>query len=72
MPREMLERKVRAYLKQTVALEAFWKTRVTSDMLHQELERMAAKTRMPERLRQLYAALGDDPLRISARAAGTR
>ena len=56
MPREMLERKVRAYLKQTVALEAFWKTRVTSDMLHEELERMAAKTRMPERLRQLYAA----------------
>jgi len=38
MPREVLERKVRAYLKQTVALEEFWKMRVTPDMLRRELE----------------------------------
>src|SRR5262245_55334090 len=29
VPREVLERKVRTYLKQSVALEEFWKTPVT-------------------------------------------
>src|SRR5688572_6023665 len=52
--RRVSERKVRTYLKQTVALDLFWKTRVTPEMLHRELERMAGHTRMPERLVQLY------------------
>ncbi len=64
VPREALERKVRTYLKQTIALESFWKTSVTSDMLRRELERMTTKTQMPGRLRQLFAALGDDPLLV--------
>src|SRR6266571_5213571 len=64
VPHEVLERKVHAYLKKTVALEEFWKTWVTSDMLRRELERMAEQTRMPERLRQLYAVLGDDPILV--------
>src|SRR2546425_10656831 len=33
VPREVLERKVRAYLKQSVALERFWKIPVTARML---------------------------------------
>ena len=64
IPRAVLEKKVRTFLKQSVALEAFWKTPVTGDLLRRELERMAAKSRMPERLRQLYAVLGNDPLLI--------
>jgi hypothetical protein len=64
VPRQVLERKVRTYLKQTVALEEFWKTPVTSEILRRELERMAAGTRLPDRLRELYAALDDDPLLI--------
>src|SRR5437773_6832649 len=34
--RAVIEGKVRLYLKRTVALERFWKTRVTRMMLHQE------------------------------------
>src|SRR5213592_3826736 len=64
VPREVLERKVRIYLKQTVALERFWKTPVTARMLQSESERMAQGTRMPERLGELYAALGHDPVVI--------
>src|SRR5262245_44058826 len=52
VPRATLEKKVRTYLEQSAALEAFWKTPVTSIMLRRELERMAAGTRLPERLRQ--------------------
>src|SRR5207247_10368575 len=58
VPRAVLEEKVRTYLTQSAALDVFWKTPVTSEMLHRELERMAASTRMPERLRQLEAVLG--------------
>jgi Putative metal-binding motif/Galactose oxidase, central domain/Kelch motif/Thrombospondin type 3 repeat len=64
VPRAVLERKVRTYLKQSVALETLWKTPVTGDSLHRELERMVAGTRMPERLGEIYAALGYDPILI--------
>ena len=63
-PRETLEKKVNTYLEQTIALEKFWKTRVTAEMLRAELERMARQTRMPERLRELFAALGQDTFLI--------
>jgi len=62
VPRSVLETKVRTYLRQSLALEAFWSTRITADMLQKELLRMSAGTRMPERLRELFAALGNDPL----------
>jgi N-acetylneuraminic acid mutarotase len=64
VPRSLVERTVRRYLKESVALEAFWRTEVTSGMLRAETERMAAGTRMPERLRELFAALGDDPVAL--------
>ena len=60
VPRKVLEDKVRTYLKESLALERFWKTPVTEEMLRRELERMAQRTRMPDRLRELYAALGND------------
>ena len=40
VPRSVIEAKVRKYLEQTVALEVYWKTRVTNEMLGRELERM--------------------------------
>jgi hypothetical protein len=64
VPREFLERRVTTYLQQTAALETLWKTPVTTAMLRRETERMVAHTRMPERLRELHAALGNDPLLI--------
>ena len=61
VPRPALEAKVEKYLKQSVALERFWNTPVTAEMLQAEMERQARQTRMPERLSELYSALGDDP-----------
>jgi len=60
MPRASLEAKVRTVLEQSAALEAYWGTSVTDEMLQREMERMAADTRMPERLQEMFAALGND------------
>src|SRR3990172_2084872 len=60
VPHAVLEKKVRTYLQQTIALQRYWSTPVTAEMLEAELERMQRQTRMPERLRELFAALGDD------------
>ena len=60
VPRSVLEANVRKYLAQSVALEERWNTPVTAEMLEREVERMARDTRMPERLQELFAALGHD------------
>ena len=64
LPRAVLEAKVEKYMKQSAALERFWQTPVTAEMLQAEMERQASETRMPARLRELYAALGDDPFLV--------
>ncbi len=64
LPRSVLEAKVRRYLGQGVALEEFWHTPVTAEMLRREMERQAKGTRMPERLTELYATLGNDPFLV--------
>src|SRR2546426_3758396 len=64
VPPSVLEEKVRTYLKESVALERFWHTPVTADMPRAELERMILHSKMPDRLRELYAALGNDPLLV--------
>ncbi len=72
VPRQLLERKVVRYLKQSAALGEFWHTPVTAEMLERELQRMSRGTRIPDRLRELFAALDDDPVLIQetlARAA---
>jgi N-acetylneuraminic acid mutarotase len=61
VPRGVIERKVRAYLKKSLALERFWGTPVTAEALDRELRRIAANTRMPGRLKEIYRALGNDP-----------
>ena len=64
MPKTTLDNKVRKVLAQTAALSVYWKTAVTDEMLQRELERMAGATQLPERLTELYAALGNDPFMI--------
>jgi N-acetylneuraminic acid mutarotase len=64
VPRHTIESKVRKYLKQTRALESMWSTPVTAAMLQNEIDRMAHSSRMPDRLRELYTALQDDPALI--------
>ena len=64
VPRTVLEEKVRTYLRQSAALDQIWQTPVTAEMLGREMERMAAGTRMPARLRELFGALGNDPFMV--------
>ena len=64
VPRSVLEKKVRTYLQQSAALEDIWKTPVTGEMLRAETDRMIRRSRMPDRLRELFAALDNDPFLI--------
>jgi len=62
--RAVLVHKVRTYLKESLALETIWRKPITAEALERELERIARRTRMPERLHELFAALGNDSLLI--------
>jgi len=64
VPREVLEAKVQRALQQSAALERYWHTSVTDEMLERELARMAQGSRMPERLLELYAALDNDEVLV--------
>ncbi len=61
---EILARKVRTSLRQSAALERFWKTTVTAEMLERELQRIVDSTRYPDRLLEIYDALGRDPILV--------
>ena len=61
VPRALLERKVRDALAKSVLLERRWNVEIGDAALQQELQRIAADTRLPERLREIYDALGHDP-----------
>ena len=64
VPQAVLEARVRAYLEQSALLEQDWSTPITTAMLRDEAARITRDTRMPDRLRELYEALGDDPFLI--------
>ena len=61
---ELIERKVKTYLKQSIALEQFWNTPVTAEMLRAEADRIGRNTKFPERLGEIRAALGHDSFLI--------
>ncbi len=64
VPRELLERKVRTYLKQSMALRTLWKSPVSDAQLRRELDRISMSTRFPDRLEEIYDALNRDPIII--------
>ena len=64
VPIDLTERKVRTYLKQSEALETIWHDPLSAERLREETERITRRTRMPGRLRELFDALGGDPVRI--------
>ena len=64
VPRALLEDRVRRYLQESAALDERWRTPITAEALRSEWQRIASETRMPERLREIHAALHDDPLLI--------
>ena len=65
VPDAVIRKKVETYLEQSLALERRWSTSVTSLMLDAEMQRMTRGSRMPERLRELHRALGNDPYLIN-------
>ncbi len=64
VPDDLLERKVRDYLLQSAALEQRWGQPITASMLREEAARIARSTRMPDRLLEIYEALGNDPVLV--------
>jgi hypothetical protein len=65
VPPERLEKKVEDYLRNSEALEDYWNVPLTSEQLQAEMKRMAQHTKQPEVLRELFAALGNDPFVIA-------
>ena len=61
MPLSVIQAKVEDSLRLSNALEQFWGEPITGAQLQAEMERQARDTKQPELLRQLWAALGDDP-----------
>ena len=65
MTQSQLEEKVEDYLRKSQALEHYWQGPITTEQLQAEMDRMAQHTRQPEVLRELFAALGNDPFVIA-------
>ena len=65
MSQAQLESKVHDYLRKSQALEDYWQQPITAEQLQTEIDRMAHHTRQPEVLRELFDALGNDPLVIA-------
>jgi N-acetylneuraminic acid mutarotase/cell division septation protein DedD len=60
-----LEAKVADYLRNSQALEDYWQPPITAQQLQAEMDRMAQHTKQPDVLRELFEALGDDPVVIA-------
>jgi len=65
MSRAQVEKKVADYLRKSQALEDHWQRPITADQLQAEMDRMAANTKQPDVLRELFEALGNDPFVIA-------
>ena len=65
MSQAQVKNKVAGYLRNSQALEDYWQQPITADQLQAEMDRMAQHTRQPEVLRELFAALGNDPFIIA-------
>src|SRR5437867_508360 len=65
MSQAQLEKKVADYLRNSQALEDYWQRPITPDQLQAEMERIASHTKQPGVLREIFAALGNDPFVIA-------
>ena len=57
--------RVEDYLKKSNVLAETWSRPITAAQLQAEMERMAAQTKAPDVLRELFAALNNDPVLIA-------
>ena len=65
MSAQQIEKKIEDYLRDAQALEDYWQRPITPDQVQTEMERIANHTKQPGVLRELFAALGNDPLVIA-------
>src|SRR5438477_816979 len=65
MSQAQIEKKVEDYLRDSQALEDYWQRPVTPDQLQTEMERIASRTKQTGVLREIFAALGNDPFVIA-------
>ena len=65
MSQAQLEKKVEDYLRDSQALEDYWRRAITGEQLQAEMDRMAQHTKQPGVLREIFAALGNDPFIIA-------
>jgi hypothetical protein len=65
MSQAQMETKVGDYLRDSQSLEADWHRPITAGQLQAEMDRMAQHTNQPEVLREVFAALGNDPFVIA-------
>ena len=65
MPEAQMEKKVQDYLRDSQALDSYWGQPFSHEQLQVEMDRMARNTKQPEVLRELFAALGNDPFVIA-------
>jgi N-acetylneuraminic acid mutarotase len=65
MSQATIERKVQDYLNNSELLEQSWQKPIAPEQLQAEMERMSQHTKQPEVLRELFAALGNDPFVIA-------
>jgi len=65
LPESALRAKVEDYLLKSKALESLWARPIKDEELQAEVERMAASSRAPQVLQEIFAALGDDPLLVA-------
>ena len=65
MSQAAIEQKVEDYLRDSELLEEEWQKPITPEQLQAEMDRMAQHTKQPEVLREIFAALGNDPFVIA-------
>jgi len=61
VPPTVIRRRAEDAGLKSAALRRFWSVTIAPQQLQAELDRMAAHSQSPARLRELFAALGDDP-----------
>jgi len=61
LPDESIRQRVEDDLRKSKALELYWSYPLTADAQQAEMDRMARESRDPALLKELFAALGDDP-----------
>src|ERR1043165_2351054 len=62
---EQIQNKVKEYLQKSESVSDYGLRPITSEQLQTEMDRMAQHSRQPEVLRELFAALGNDPVVIA-------